>query len=313
MTANSVLARTAACAFFAAASLSVNLAALLPASAASEIRVVVNREPITTYQIGQRAAFLKLRHAPASAEAATDELIDEAVKKQEIRRRGIRIPDALVNASYENFAKSNKLTADQLGQILTRAGFSEKGFKEYIRVQMGWGQAVQLNLRQTEKLSEQDVVQKMLAQGGDKPSTTEYTLQQVIFVIPAKQRGTLTDQRTTEANQLRQRFTSCPETYEVAKGLKDVTVRELGRVAQPELPDRWKKEIEVTAAGRTTKPLQTENGVEFIAVCATRSVSDDKAAAMVFQEQELQAMGAQKEPDKAFLQKLKEKAQIVRR
>ncbi|WP_102957913.1 SurA N-terminal domain-containing protein [Mangrovicella endophytica] len=288
-------------------------AATGPAQAASEVRVVVNKEPVTSYAIQQRAAFLKLRRTTGDIQAkATDELIDETLKKQEIRRRNINISDAMVDQAYGNFAKQNKLTEAQLGEVLSRAGFSTKSFKDYIRVQMGWGQAVQANMRREKKLSEQDVVQRMLAEGGNKPKTTEYTLQQVVFVIPAAKREALKSQRMKEANALRSRFRSCESTYDIAKGLRDVTVRELGRVTQPELPPRWKKDIEAGSAGRATPPQETERGVEFIGICDAKTVSDDVAAAMVFQEQDLEKLGKE-EPDVALLKKLKDKAQITRK
>ncbi|KQQ91274.1 peptidylprolyl isomerase [Aureimonas sp. Leaf324] len=283
-----------------------------PSFAESEIKVVVNKQPITTYQIQQRAAFLKLRRAPGGAEAATNELIDEAIKRQEIARRRISIPDAAIDEAFGRFAKDNKLTEAQLTEVLSRAGFSAKGFKDYIRVQMGWGQAVIANVRQTERLSEQDVVARMLKEGGAKPKVTEYSLQQVIFVVPNDKRSSQLDRRMSEANNLRQRFTNCQATYETARGLRDVTVRDLGRVAEPELPPRWKDDIMNTTRGRATKPQATERGVELIGVCDTRTVSDDQVAAMVFQEKDLAAMG-KKEPDKDYLNKLKDKATIVRR
>jgi peptidyl-prolyl cis-trans isomerase SurA len=286
-----------------------------PAQAASEISVVVNRQPITTFQIRQRAAFLQLRRVGGNAtQKATDELIDEELKKQEIRRRGISVPDSAVDEAYSRFASENGMNQEQLAEVLSRAGFSASAFKDYIRVQMGWGQAVQAHMRSAERLSEQDVVQRMLAQGGQKPSTTEYTLQQVIFVIPEGQRGALLGQRKREADGMRTRFRSCDSTYEFAKGLRDVTVRDLGRVAQPELPPRWKDDIVRSGTGKTTPVQETERGVEFIAICSSRSISDDKVAAMVFQSSDLEKLGQEGGgPDSALLKELRDRAQISRR
>ncbi|MBB3935135.1 peptidylprolyl isomerase [Aureimonas phyllosphaerae] len=313
MIARNLAVRLAVCSLLASPLALAATASLSSASfAASEIKVVVNKQPITTYQIQQRAAFLKLRRAPGGEEAATNELIDEAIKRQEIARRRINIPDAAIDEAFGRFAKDNKLTEAQLTQVLSQAGFSAKGFKDYIRVQMGWGQAVIANVRQTERLSEQDVVARMLKEGGSKPKVTEYSLQQVIFVVPNDKRSSQLDRRMSEANSLRQRFTNCQSTFETARGLRDVTVRDLGRVAEPELPPRWKDDIMNTSRGRATKPQATERGVELIGVCDTRTVSDDQVAAMVFQEKDLAAMG-KKEPDKDYLAKLKEKATIVRR
>ncbi|NDV86983.1 peptidylprolyl isomerase [Aurantimonas aggregata] len=286
-----------------------------PVQAASEVSVVVNRQPITSFQIRQRAAFLQLRRVGGNAtQKATEELIDEELKKQEIRRRGINVPDTAVNEAYGRFASENNMNEQQLAEVLSRAGFSSDAFKDYIRVQMGWGQAVQAHMRSAEKMSEQDVVQRMLAQGGQKPSTTEYTLQQVIFVIPEGQRGALLGQRKREADGMRARFQSCDATYTFAKGLRDVTVRDLGRVAQPELPALWKDDVIKAGNGKTTPAKETERGVEYIAICGSRSISDDKVAAMVFQSSDLAKLGEQSGgPDGAFLKKLRDEAQISRR
>ncbi|MDY8110464.1 peptidylprolyl isomerase [Fulvimarina sp. 2208YS6-2-32] len=285
------------------------------AYAATSIKAVVNGQPITTYQIRQRAAFLKLRRVGGNTtQKATEELIDEALKKQEIERQGVTIPDQAIEAAYENFAKGNKLSTAQLAQVLGQAGFSPEAFKDYIRVQMGWGQAVAKRVQREERLSEQDVVQRMLARGGEKPSTTEYNLQQVIFVIPEGQRGALLANRKREAAAMRSRFRSCDTTYDIAKGLRDVTVRDLGRVAQPELPPIWKDDVIGTDPGRATAPKETDRGVEFIAVCNARTISDDRAAQMVFQMQDMEALNkGQDGPDAAVLKTLREEAQIVRR
>ncbi|KQT88401.1 peptidylprolyl isomerase [Aurantimonas sp. Leaf443] len=307
------LAARSALAFVLSASAVASIAfAPVQAQAATEIVATVNREPVTSYQVRLRAAFLKLRREQGNLNAkAKEEMINETLKRQEIKRRGITIPDAMVDEAFGRFAKDNKLTEAQLGQVLAGAGFSTQGFKDYIRVQMGWGQAVQANMRRSEKMSEQDVVQRMLAQGGKKPTTTEYRLQQVIFVIPEAKRAAMGSARMKEANGLRSRFRSCEATYDTAKSLRDVTVRDLGRVAQPQLPPRWKDAIIETSVGKTTPPQATERGVEFIAVCDSRNVSDDVAAAMVFQANDMAKLGA--EPDQALLKELREKAQIVNR
>ena len=103
---------------------------------------------------------------------------------------------------------------------------------------MGWGQALGA-LRAEGGLSEQDVAQRMLQQGGAKPSATEYLLQQVIFVVPASERAATLGKRKREADAMRARFTSCETTRQFAKGLVDVTVRDLGRVLAPQLPPEW--------------------------------------------------------------------------
>src|SRR5690606_38912535 len=134
-----------------------------------------------------------------------------------------------VASAYERFARSNNMSPSQMDQVLNQAGVTKAHFREFIRTQMGWSQVLSQR-QQSGRVSEQDAVQRMLQQGGAKPTATEYMLQQVIFVVPDSERRAKLGARKREADALRQRFRSCDSTREFARGLLDVTVRDLGRV-----------------------------------------------------------------------------------
>lgn len=280
---------------------------------ASEIKYVVNNQPVTSYDIARRAAFLRLQNRRGNLnQMAADEMVDQALRAAEMKRLNIRVSDEQVAAAYERFAKSNNMSASQMDQVLNQSGVTKAHFREFIRSQMGWGQVMS---RQGGggRVSEQDAVQRMLQDGGDKPSATEYMLQQVIFVIPAAERGKKLGARKREAEAMRQRFTSCETTKEFAKGLIDVTVRDLGRVLAPELPPDWEKQIKATKPGAATSVRETERGVEFIGICSAREVSDDRVAQMVYQSQGASNEGGGDDASKKLMEELRAKAQIIRR
>lgn len=249
---------------------------------ASQIKVVVNGVPVTSTDVQRRVAFLKLQRKPASAAAAQEELVNEALQAAEMKRINVKVPDSQVEQAFARFAASNKLKPAQMTQILNQSGVTARHFKEYIRSQIGWNQALGARFRAEGAMSREDVVQKMLQQGGSKPSATEYMLQQVIFVVPAAERGAKLGKRKREAEAMRARFTGCDTTRSFAKGLVDVTVRELGRVLAPELPPEWEKQVKAIKPGQATQVRETDRGVEFLGVCSTREVSDDRVAEMVF-------------------------------
>ena len=297
------------------ACLSPLMLAPAPAQAqTSEIRYVVNNEAITSYDIQRRAAFLRLQNKRGNLQAmAAEEMIDQAVRNAEARRLNIRVADSQVNEAYERFSRTNRMSPAQMDNILNQAGVTKTHFRDFIRAQIGWSQVLSRNSRAGAQMTEQDVVRRMLEQGGSKPTAREYMLQQVIFVLPASERGKI-GARKREAEALRQRFRSCDSTREFAKGLIDVTVRDLGRVLEPELPPDWEKQVKATSAGAATGVRETERGVEFIGVCSTREVSDDRVAQMVFGMEQQQ--GVDSDSDKAsekLTQELRGKAQIVRR
>ncbi len=115
---------------------------------ASEIKYVVNNVAVTSYDIQRRAAFLKLQGKGKGAnKAATDEMIEQALKSAEISRLGIRITDNAVDDAFARFAGSNKMSTKQMAGILGQAGVTADHFKEFIRVQMGWNQALSSKFR----------------------------------------------------------------------------------------------------------------------------------------------------------------------
>jgi peptidyl-prolyl cis-trans isomerase SurA len=280
---------------------------------ASEIKYIVNNVPVTSYDIKRREAFLRLQRRKGGAKIATDEMIDQALRLAELKRLHLSVSDQEVDDAYQRFAASNKLKPSQMDQVLQQAGVTGAHFRDYIRAQMGWSKVLQLKFRQDAQLSEQDVVQRMLQKGGAKPSATEYMLQQVIFVVPKAERSSTLAKRKREADAMRGRFSGCDSTREFAKGLIDVTVRDLGRVLAPELPTEWADAVKSTKAGQATAVRTTDRGVEFIGVCSAKEVSDDRVAQLVFQKEAAGEGGAAEELSKKYMAELRERAKIVKR
>jgi peptidyl-prolyl cis-trans isomerase SurA len=281
---------------------------------ASEIKYVVNNVPITSYDIQRRAAFLKLQRRKGNLnKLAADEMIEQTLRMAEVKRVGVRISDQNIDTAFARFAQQNKLTPQQMSGILEKAGVTTSHFKDYIRAQMSWTQALTARFRsQGGSMSEQDVVRRMLEKGGAKPTATEYMLQQVIFVVPAAERGSLMGKRKREAESMRERFSTCDRTREFAKGLIDVTVRDLGRIIAPELPTEWAEQIKSTKTGGATPIRETDRGVEFIGICSAREVSDDKVAKMVFQSEGTQDKQVD-DLSKTYTDELRKRARIVER
>jgi peptidyl-prolyl cis-trans isomerase SurA len=284
---------------------------------ASEIKYVVNGAAVTSYDIQRRAAFLKLQRRKGNLnQMAADEMINQTLQAQELARLRIRVTDEQVDASYARFAQGNKLTPKQLDTILAQSGVTKAHFKGYIRAQMGWGQALSMRGRAGGaggKMTEQEMVRKMLEKGGAKPKATEYMLQQVIFVVPAKDRGALLGKRKREAEAMRGRFNGCESTRQFAKGLVDVTVRDLGRVLEPALPPDWADSIKATKTGGATAVRETDRGVEFIGICRAKEVSDDRVAQLLFQKEGQEGNGDNDGLSKKYNEELRARAKIVQR
>ncbi|RWN55966.1 MAG: peptidylprolyl isomerase [Mesorhizobium sp.] len=293
------------------AATSASITMMTPPAFASQIKYVVNNVPITTGDIQHRAAFLRLQRKKGNA---AEEMIEQTLRVAEAKRLGIRISDAQVEAAYQRFATTNKMQLKQLDGVMAQSGVGKEHFKEFIRSQMAWNQALTARHRSESggSVSEQDAVRRMLDKGGNKPTAMEYMLQQVIFVVPAAERSATLSKRKREADAMRARFNGCNTSREFAKGLIDVTVRDLGRILAPQLPPDWADQIKATKVGGATPTRETDRGVEFIGICSSREVSDDKAAQMVFQSEGSSGKDADGLSTK-YVEELRKKARIVER
>lgn len=286
------------------------------AFAASEVRVVVNGTAITSGDVAKRQAFLRLQHQKADAKSAEDQLVEQTLKQQEISRVRMSVSKDDVDASFARFATGNKLTTAQMTQILEQSGVGVAHFKAFIAVQMSWPRLVNARYGNSSKMSNADLVARMMQNNKQKPETTEYILQQMIFVVPANKKG-IVGKRKGEAEASRSKYPGCEQAKVFAATMRDVSVRDLGRILAPELPPEWKPLIE-QAKGNTTATRVTDKGVEYLAICSQRQVSDDQAAEMVFREEDLDKAKSGKEapPENAnatkYLEELRKKAQILR-
>ena len=279
------------------------------------IKILVNNEPITNFDIQRRLAFMKLRRAGGGTKAAENELIEQSLKLAEARRTNTLAGDDGVNTAFAGFAKRNGASSAQLTQELGRLGIGAKHFKEFIRTQSSWQRTVNGKFQSdTQRVSQVDAITQIRKSGEAKPELAEYHIQQVIFVIPESKRSSTISNRRLQAKAFRQRFSSCAETLQTAKTLRDVSVLDRRRIMAPELPNAWKDEIAGLSPGQTTTVKDTNRGVEFIAICEMVMVNDDRAAQIATQSKEFESFNEKgSKLSQEYLAELRSRATIVYR
>lgn len=288
----------------------VGLVASLPSRAAqTSIKVVVNGDIITSYDIAQRTRLLPLFGVKGGEKAATEELIDETLKFQEARKRGLNIPDARVDAVFASMGEDKNLSATQLTQELARIGINANSMKRWIKAQMTWRELVQAKARYEGQVKSEDIMAAMLEKGDPESITqTEFRLQQIIFVVPSGSSSNYVAQRRREAEAFRLRFPGCENSLAQAKTLKDVVVRDIDRRVSTELRGAQGDEIKQTEVGKAIRPFQTDKGIELVAVCGKRDFQSNSAVRAEIETQ--LKLEQAKELGQDYLKELREKAVI---
>ena len=245
----------------------------------SSIPVLVNDVPITAYDIAQRSRLMRLGGGKGGDQAAREELIDETLEMIEAQRRAVSVPGAQVDAAFASIAQRLKLTPAGLTKALAAQGIDAPSLKKRLEAQMAWQALVQRRTQLKAQVKSEEIT-AAVAEKGD-PSTlkiTEFTLQQIVFVVPAGSSGGAFAQRRKEAEAFRQRFPGCDQSLAKAKLLRGVVVKEIGRRDSTQLTGPDGEAIQKTPVGKTAPPNQTEQGIELIAVCASHDIQTSAAA-----------------------------------
>ncbi len=265
-------------------------AAALPAFAGSAIRVLVNDEPITTYDIQQRTKMLRLFTGGKEGEKqAIDQLIDEKLMLQEAARRHVDVTDADVDQELASRASNTKMTASEFTQALRRSGLDPSSFRQFLRANIAWGQIVRARFRATVSITDQDVTAALNAEHGNSGSqqqaAIEYMVQPIVFIVPSGSSGAVVNERLNAANAFRAKFQGCDHSLEQAGGSPVIVVKPSIRREESGLPDDIKTALAGTEVGKTTKPERISEGFQILGVCAKNTIAGETEAAVAVRQE----------------------------
>jgi peptidyl-prolyl cis-trans isomerase SurA len=286
-------------------------ASALPARA-QQVVVMVNGDPITSFDIEQRTRLNQLTTQKApTRQAVVDELIEEKLKLQLLKRFRIEGMDKDVDSAFANMARRARLTPQQMGEQLARSGVTVGNLKSRIKAEITWNQVVRGRYQSSFQFSEKDIMAKWQESNPDAKPTIgyDYTLRPILFVVPRGSPSSLVETRRKEAEALRARFVNCQDGIRMARGMRDVAVRGSTTRTSADLPPPLREILDKTEIGRLTAPEVTQDGVEVYALCRREQSSADNSPEKRRAREEL--MAAQfKAKSESFMKELRSQAMI---
>jgi peptidyl-prolyl cis-trans isomerase SurA len=246
-----------------------------PALAASSIRILVNDEPITSFDIQSRTRMLSVFSRGQQGESeAIEQLIDERLMLQEAERLSVSMGDDEVDQEFASRASQANLSAAQFEQALRQAGVDPQTFRNFLRANMAWGEIVRARFRATVEVTEQDVAAALASEeeAGEQQVAFEYMLQPIVFVVPAGAGAGVEAQRRNEANAFRGSFQSCEQSLQQAGQLPGVVVRPTIRREAGQLGS-LAETVAALDVGGVTEPQRIDEGFQVLAVCARNEIA----------------------------------------
>jgi peptidyl-prolyl cis-trans isomerase SurA len=266
------------------------VAAAATVAAATSIGVVVNGNPITSYDVEQRVRRLKLTTRGADLrKVAVEELILESLQLAEAKRVKISIDEAQVDAALADIATRVKLSPAQLGKALSENGVNPQTLRNRLRAQITWSRLIRARFNAQSTVSEPDLVAALLKKGDEREiETTQFDLHEVTIALPEKPDASRLRDAEHRAKALREEFTSCSQGVELARKTRETVIRPVGKRLTEDLPAPLVEMLQKVPVGRLSEPTRMHRGLVMYAVCDKKTMKSS-AAAMLALEPDIRA------------------------
>jgi peptidyl-prolyl cis-trans isomerase SurA len=244
---------------------------------AQSIAVMVNGEPITNFDIEQRAKLGALTGGKApDRQGVLNELIDEKVKIKEAKKYGVDPGSSDIEQAFGGMAQRMRLSNDQLTKVLESKGIRPDTLKQRIKADMVWTSLVRGRFKESLQIGEKDVAERA-KEAGEAADTEafEYRMQPIVLIVPRGAPQSDFEGRRKEAETLRERVTSCDEANSFFKAMRNAAIREIVVKTSADLPQSLRDILDKTPIGHLTPPEVTKQGIEMVALCGRKATTVD--------------------------------------
>lgn len=238
--------------------------------------ITVNGAAITGFEVAQRLKLLELFRTPGNLDQlATDQLIEDRLKAQELDRQGLRITDEGLASAMEDFASRANLTLDQFINVLNQNDVDQATLRDFVKIGVSWRDYVRSRFGNQTEVSEAEV-DAALGQVATADAGIEVLLSEIIIPAPPPQAAAAlaTAQRIA---QLTSTAAFESEARRVSALPSKTNGGRLDWLPISNYPAPLRPIILALAPGQVTAPIQITNGV---ALFQLRDVREAPVAAL---------------------------------
>jgi peptidyl-prolyl cis-trans isomerase SurA len=248
-------------------------------SRAQSVAVMVNGDPITSFDIEQRSKLNFLTtHKAADRQQVINELIDEKLKIKEAKKFGVDPTSSDVDQSYAAMSGRMRLAPEQLTKSLEGQGIRPDTLKARIKADMVWTSLVRGRYKESLQVGEKDVAAALEIRGTDEKQQVEafeYKMQPIVLIVPRGSSPATIEARHKEAEALRNRVQSCAEANAFFKSMPNAAIREIVTKTSADIPAVLREVLDKTPIGHLTAPEETKQGIEMVALCGRNPTTVD--------------------------------------
>ncbi|MHA1523215.1 MAG: SurA N-terminal domain-containing protein [Alphaproteobacteria bacterium] len=244
-----------------------------PAQAQASLAAVVNDQPISTFDVSQRAKFYRATGAKTGLASlkkqALKEIVEEALMRQEAKRLSISVTDKAVTAAIDARLKRNKRNYSWFKKYLSGRGVRIKTLENRLRAQIGWRQVVQRTYRDLVSIGEADIdAAASKLKSSSKSANDVYSLRRIVLGFAKGASQDVVSSRLADAAKIRKTFRNCDRLNTTLKPFAKVSVKALEKATPKSLKEPLRSLVANAKEGDIIPPDITDTGVVLIAVCS---------------------------------------------
>ncbi|MFO1145989.1 MAG: peptidylprolyl isomerase [Rhodospirillales bacterium] len=280
------LARLPLAILLAAALLALSPSADAQTQRSQGIAAIVNDDVISIHDLDSRLTLVlvtsRLADTPENRQRLAPEvlrtLIDEALKRQEMRKQNITVSPADLDRGLAQVAQQLRIQPNELSAYLEQQGVRMSTLIEQMEAEIGWIKTVQKVAGDRATVSRREVDEELARVRG---SGVEYRLSEIFLSVddPADQsrveeqaRRLVTEARTGAA------FPALARSF--SQGPSAQNGGDLGWVTREDLDEQIEQVISQMQPGEISDPLRAQGGYFILALAGRRS-SDPAAGGRV--------------------------------
>ncbi len=246
----------------------------------NSIEVLVNDEPVSTFDIDQRlrlviaisggvnseVEFLKVR------EQVVQSIIDERLQLQEAQEVDLVISPELLDDFFNRRAQGLGQTGDQLGNALLQIGSSKETMKKQIEAESAWGQLVQGRLGQFVSVSDEEV-DAFIKRLYDNKGKFEYRLGEIVLLVASPEQEASVKANADALVERLQSGSSFPEIAQQLSASSSAAVGgDLGWLSESDINNDQLTLIQNSPVGEILDPIRTPGGYTIFALRDRRRI-----------------------------------------
>ncbi len=232
------------------------------------VAAMVNDQPITQYDVRQRAALFVatsgVQPTPDNLKKLRSQILEqletEQLQIQEAKRKDISVSMTEVDKSIDKIVSDNHLSLDQLKAMLAKNGVDFGTLRQQIAAQIVWQKAVEDEFQDRINVSQSDIDAELArqAQGADKP---HFLVSEIFLAVdtPEQDAKVLKDITDLQSQlQLGAPFQIIARQF--SQSPSAASGGDIGWVHEGQLPQELNEALEKMTPGTVSAPIRSVGG-----------------------------------------------------